>query len=285
MLPGMELAAYLDRIGLDGVPAADLAGLRRLHRAHLNHIPYENLDVQLGRPVDLDIERTYHKIIGRRRGGWCYEMNGLFGWALSEAGFDVTRMVGGVMASLAGEVAMGSHLVLRVQLEQPYLVDVGLGDGLREPIPILGGNHHQDDREFRLETLDEEGRWRFHNHEGRPPPDFDFRMEAADEARLEALCQTLQTEPTSLFVQNLICIRTVPGHGATHLIGRVLAKADAEKEILTDVDAFLDTLENHFGLRDPEFADLWPKLCARHEEMFGDRPASEINLGGPPGGS
>ena len=76
-----------------------------------------NLDVQLGRPADLDLQRIYRKIVGQRRGGWCYEMNGILGWALAEAGFEVTRMIGGVMASHVGKAAMGSHLVLRVQTD------------------------------------------------------------------------------------------------------------------------------------------------------------------------
>ncbi len=266
----MELDAYLKRIGFHEPLSVDLDGLRRLHRAHLHGITYENLDVQLGRAADLDVERIYRKIVVEGRGGWCYEMNGLFGWALGEAGFDVTRMVGGVMASLAGDFTMGSHLVLRVELGEPYLIDVGLGDGLIEPIPIREGTHHQDDRAFRLEALDEEGRWRFHNHEGCPPRDFDFRLEPADESRLALLCEKLRSEPNSLFVQNLMCIRMDPAGGTKHLAGRVLTLPGEEKRVLPDVDAFLDALDRHFELQDPEFASLWPKVCARHEELFGD---------------
>jgi N-hydroxyarylamine O-acetyltransferase len=271
----MELVAYLDRIGFEGPVTIDLDGLRALHRTHLHGVSYENLDVQLGRPADLDIERIYRKIVHERRGGWCYEMNGLFGWALAEAGFELTRMVGGVMASLAGDVTMGSHLVLRVQLDEPYLLDVGLGDGLLEPIPIREGTYHQGDRAFRLEALDEEGRWRFHNHEGCPPPNFDFRLEPADESRLALLCEKLRSDPSSHFVQNLMCIRTDPAGGTRHLVGRVLALPRKDKKILPNVDAFLDTLERHFDLRDPEFAALWPKVCARHEKIFGDQPPKE----------
>jgi len=270
----MNLAAYLDRIGLEGPVRPDLSGLRALHRAHLHGVSYENLDVQLGRVADLDLERIYRKIVDRGRGGWCYEMNGLLGWALAEAGFEVTRMVGGVMASVAGDDSMGSHLVLRVQLDQPYLVDVGLGDGLLDPIPIRAGTHRQDDRAFRLEALEEEGRWRFHNDEGRPPPNFDFWIEPADEGRLAAVCEKLRSEPTSLFVQNLICMRTEPVRGTKHLVGRVLALPGQEKEILPDADAFLETLEHHFGLTDPELVDLWPKVCARHEEMLATQPGA-----------
>ncbi len=69
--------------------------------------------------------------------------------------------------------------------------------------------------------------------------------------------------------------------GTKHMVGRVLALPRAEKQILTDVDAFLDALDRHFELRDPAFASLWPKVCARHQDRFGDRRAEEITLGGP----
>ena len=273
----MELGAYLDRICFEGPVVTDLAGLSALHRAHLSAVSYENFDVQLGRPVDLDIGRIYRKIVEGRRGGWCYEMNGILGWALAEAGFEVTRMVGGVMASHAGESAMGSHLALRVQLDEPYLVDVGLGDGLLEPIPIREGSYSQGDRVYRLEALEDEERWRFHNHEGCPPPDFDFGLEPADESRLASVCGRLSSDPSSLFMQHLLCMRMDPAAGAAkHLVGRVLALPGEEKEILPDVDAFLDALEVHFDLRDRAFAGLWPKLCARHREMFGEKSAAEI---------
>ena len=69
----LQLGAYLDRIGYDGALAPDLATLTALHRHHLLAIPYENLDVQLGRELTLDIDAIYEKIVRRRRGGWCYE--------------------------------------------------------------------------------------------------------------------------------------------------------------------------------------------------------------------
>ena len=74
--------------------ATDLATLKALHRAHLLAIPYENLDVQMGRRRTTSPAEAYEKIVGEKRGGWCYEMNGTFGWALKEAGFKVTRLAG-----------------------------------------------------------------------------------------------------------------------------------------------------------------------------------------------
>jgi N-hydroxyarylamine O-acetyltransferase len=75
-MDGMDLQAYFDRIGFAGPARPDLATLRAIHRAHLLAVPYENLDVQLGRPVTLDPAHAFDKIVRRRRGGWCYEMKG-----------------------------------------------------------------------------------------------------------------------------------------------------------------------------------------------------------------
>src|SRR4249920_904388 len=97
----MELSAYLERIGYSGPVAPDPATLKALHRAHLLAIPYENLDVQLRRTVTTDPAAAYDKIVRRGRGGWCYEMNGLFGAMLEAVGFDVMRMAGAANRELS----------------------------------------------------------------------------------------------------------------------------------------------------------------------------------------
>jgi N-hydroxyarylamine O-acetyltransferase len=109
----MNIEAYLARIGLRAPVEPNLAGLQALHRAHLPAIPYENLDVQLGRPVTIARPPIFDKIVTRRRGGWCYEMNALLGWALGELGFKVTHATGPVMREAAGEINAGNHLVRR----------------------------------------------------------------------------------------------------------------------------------------------------------------------------
>ncbi len=108
----MDIDAYLRRIGLDERPPANLSGLKALHAAHLRAIPYENLDVQFGRPVTIERPAIFEKIVGRHRGGWCYEMNGLFGWALDALGFKVTRATGAVMREMFGDPTLRNHLVL-----------------------------------------------------------------------------------------------------------------------------------------------------------------------------
>jgi N-hydroxyarylamine O-acetyltransferase len=105
----LKLDAYLDRIHFDGDVRADLACLRALHRAHQYAVPFENLDVQLRRASGLDPTAAYEKIVSRRRGGWCYEMNGIMEWALKQIGFDVVRMCAGVMREHHGDAQLGNQ--------------------------------------------------------------------------------------------------------------------------------------------------------------------------------
>jgi len=267
----MKLADYLTRIDYQGPVAPDLECLNAIHRQHLLHIPYENLDVQLERPLDLDTERIFEKIVRRGRGGWCYEMNGLLDWALREIGFDVTRMIGGVGRREQGDEVLGNHLVLSVELGDPYVTDVGLGNGLVEPIPLREDRFRQDHREFRLEPLGGD-LWRFHNSAGAIPADFDFIFAQADESLLAKSCESLQSDPESMFRQNLICQRLQPD-GIHLLLGRVLVfltEQGSEKTILNSAQELRESLSNVFGLDDPDAPDLWPGVVARHEALFGE---------------
>ena len=265
----MELSDYLARIDYQGQPAVTLECLNALHRQHLLHVPYENLDVQLGRPLDLEMERIFDKIVRRRRGGWCYEMNGLLGWALGEIGFDVMRMAGGVMRSQGGDSMLGNHLVLAVHLEQPYIADVGLGNGLIEPTPLRVGPISQEFRNCSLEQI-EDDYWRFHNFPGALPLDFDFRYVAADEALLAESCAQLQSDPDSKFMQNLICMRLHPD-GVRFLIGRMLftfSGPESKQKLLESAEELSRTLSEAFGLEDMPVDELWPRVVARHAELF-----------------
>jgi len=267
----MELKRYLDRIGFSGPARADLATLRALHQAHLLAIPYENLDVQLGNPVTIERPQIYEKIIGRRRGGWCYEMNGLFGWALAEIGFRVTRATGAVRRDLMGDVMVGNHLVLRVDLDEgTYLADVGFGDGSRDPIKVEAGPFRSHGFEFRL-SKEEGAWWRVHNHQLGGAQTFDFKLDPADESQLAERCHFLQTSEMSPFVQNAVCQRHTPT-GLTILRGRVLRRltqeAISEERLLADAEDFVSVLAEDFDLDVPRARTLWPKIVARHEAVL-----------------
>jgi N-hydroxyarylamine O-acetyltransferase len=265
----LELSAYLHRINFDGGVRPDLATLGAIHRAHQYAVPFENLDVQLRRPLVLDPEASYEKIVCRRRGGWCYEMNGVMEWALKEIGFDVMRVSAGVMRMQAGDAQLGNHLCLLVCLDQPYLVDVGFGGSLAEPLPLRASE--REDRPYRLGLSELDQRyWRFAEIAHGDAFSFDFRAAPADEALLAQKCRSLQTDPASPFIQNLVVQRRTAD---THLSlrGRVLAAihtTHVDKKLLNSEDELVATLRDKFDLDTPEAAILWPSICARHEALF-----------------
>ena len=263
----MDVASYLHRIAYAGPVRPDLATLTALHRAHLVAIPYENLDVQLGRPVTIERAPVFEKMVTNRRGGWCYEMNGLFGWALAELGFRVTRSAGAVMREASGDGAIGNHLVLKVTLEEGiYLADVGFGDGPLDPIRVAPGAFSSHGFDFALSQQDD-GWWRLHNHKSGSAASFDFNLAEADEALLAAKCRQLQTAEESTFVQNAVCQRHT-ANGLWILRGRVLRELTPlgyTDRLIVSADEYVSALDETFGLKLPEAASLWPKICARHE--------------------
>ena len=268
----MNLDAYLARIGYAGTPRADLETLRAIHRAHLLAIPYENLDVQLQRPGDVSVQHAFDKLVIRRRGGWCYEMNGLLGWALGEIGFKVTRMAGAVSRTERGEISHGNHLVLRVDLDQPYIADVGFGDGTIEPVALVAGPMTVAGYDFKLEQLDADW-WRFHNHALGGAPYFDFTQASASDAALNTTCQWLRSSPDSIFTQFPIVQRHTRD-GLVIILGRTLRRirpGERTQVLIESADAFIAVLTREFDLEVPEMHALWPAICAKHEELFGEK--------------
>lgn len=271
----MDVQAYLDRVGFTGTARPDLATLRALHRAHAFAISYENLDVQLGRPVTTDPAAAFEKIVRRGRGGWCYEMNGVLGAILDDIGFKVTRLAGGVMRSVRGDEAVGNHLVLLVDLpEGPWIADVGFGDGSRDPFPLQAGPIVSDGYGYALERIDADW-WRLNNHPAGAAPNFDFTLAAADPALLAAKCHELQTSPASVFVMTAIAQRHM-GDQIRLLRGRAFRRLtpDGRSDSLIDTaDEFVAVLSQEFELDLPEAAEIWPGIVARHDELFAPAPA------------
>ena len=266
----MDIDAYLDRIGLSRPLPPTLTTLAALHRAHLRAIPYENIDVQLGRAVTIERPAIFEKIVRGRRGGWCYEMNGLMGWALGELGFRVTRVAGAVMREAMGDGFIGNHLVLKVELEEGlYLADVGFGDGPLEPIRIAPGPFESAGFSFALTQIDETW-WRLHNHPLGGAKSFDFTLHPADESLLAGQCAQLQSAEWSPFVQNLVCQRHTQD-GLTVLRGRVVrmvTTAGHTDRVLNSADELVRFIDEAFDLKVPDVADLWPKICARHDKLL-----------------
>jgi N-hydroxyarylamine O-acetyltransferase len=153
----LNVSAYLDRINYAGSrePSADT--LRALHRAHMLSVPFENLDIHIGRPILCDEDAFLHKIINQRRGGFCYELNGAFAAILRALGFDVTLLSARVANPDGSYGHEFDHLALRVDLpaapRASWLADVGFGDSFLEPL-LLQPNveQSQSSRAYRLST-------------------------------------------------------------------------------------------------------------------------------------
>jgi len=276
----VKLGKYLERIGYRGEIGPTLDCLTAIHRCHAFAIPYENLDVQLGRPLDFDIERIFDKLVMRPRGGWCFETHILLEWALREIGFDVMQVAAGIHRDERGDDLFGDHTAILVRLDETYLADLGLGDGIRDPIPLIEGTYSQGALSFRLERL-EDGYWRFHSHAFAYPNNFDFRDEPADWVRIGRQNQRLQTDPASIFVSNFVCQIMKP-ESVTCLTGRVLREktVNGTTKQLISKDEFEDILYRVFGIHDEEASSIWPKVATRHEELFGEQKAEQIDFQG-----
>jgi len=152
----LDLPAYLKRVGHDGDPAPTAATLRALHRAHVTSIPFENLEIMLGRPIDLSLDAVQAKLVERPRGGYCYEHNRLFAAVLERLGYEVTALAARVTLG-AAKILPATHALLHVRPpdaspdEPAWLCDVGFGAGPLEPLRLVDGEEAvQDGWGFRL---------------------------------------------------------------------------------------------------------------------------------------
>lgn len=137
----MDVSAYRDRINYRGSTEPTIETLRALHRAHLLAVPFENLDIHLNRRIVLDEAALFEKIVVHRRGGFCYELNGLFAGLLRRLGFAVTIFSANVLHG--GIPAEIDHLTLLIQLEERWIADVGFGDSSRLPLRLdFDGEQH-----------------------------------------------------------------------------------------------------------------------------------------------
>jgi N-hydroxyarylamine O-acetyltransferase len=258
----MSVNSYLERIHYKGSVKPTVQTLYALHRQHLLTIPYENLDIHLGRRLELDQKHIFEKLVTQKRGGWCYEMNTLFAWALRKLGFEVTLLSGAVNRKREGDKAEGNHLVVLVRLEQPYLADVGFGD-LPEVVPLKEGSYTHDFLTVRLTKESE--RWTLHNHEYGGAKEFDFTLQSHQLSDFSAQCHRQQTSPESGFVKTTVC-QIFTHTGFATLRGAVLqtvTKEGVAKRTLDSEKEYGKVLREVFGLELPTH-DLYKKVWQRH---------------------
>lgn len=270
----MDIGSYLQRIDFIVDPKPDLDILTALHQAHLHSVPFENIDVQLGIPLTISVQDAYRKIVERGRGGWCYEQNGVFAWALSSLGFEVTRIAASVMREERGAVATANHLCLLVKIpgyDKNYLVDVGFGGSLMRPIMLCEGEYKHAPFSVSLKKTADLF-WRFSETLGDQCMTFDFTEQPAHEEQLASRSTYLQTDLSSNFVRNLVA-QSRRGESHYVLRGKIFTRRSPDgaetRETMSSAGELVDVLAKEFRLDVPEVATLWPQIVARHEELFG----------------
>ena len=272
----MELNQYLERIAYAGTLEPNLETLRAIHRAHLMAIPYENLDIHLGRNLSLEVRDAYQRIVLNHRGGWCFEMNGLLAWALSQMGFEVQLLSGSVNRTDLNGPSYGDHLVLLVTLEgRQYVADVGFGDGFLEPLPLKEGGMVQRGFEYRLERAQTSpDHWVMHNHPRGGATTYDFTLEPHRIEDFTARCAWLQTAPESGFVRTTVCQKPTDDGFITlrGLMLTTLTPHDQTSRVLENRADYETVLREHFGLELPQVGALWERVWARHLEWIGLSP-------------
>ena len=254
----MDIDAYLRRVGVAQTPATTLDGLAELSFAHLCTVPFENLDIAAGRPLSLAPEALFDKIVSRRRGGFCYELNGLFAQLLRGLGFEVTLLAGQTVDPADGTPGPErAHLVLRVDLDQPWLVDVGWGEAYRRPFAFRAGNEHTDPEiaSYRLEERD--GRWqvveRQADEANLKPADawrvaYRFDLEPHELPDFDATCRWQQTE-SPFFTHHRFCTLATPEGRRTLMDDRLILRTGGSRtERHVDEDEVPVLLQELFGV-------------------------------------
>jgi N-hydroxyarylamine O-acetyltransferase len=251
----MNVPAYLERIGYHGPLSPTAETLRRLHLAHLRSVPFENLSIHWGEPIVLDDEPLFEKVVTRRRGGFCYELNGLFAALLRALGFEVAMLSAGVFRS-AGEFSPDyDHMALRVTLEERWLADVGFGDSFREPLRLDERGEQMDaglayrveethDGRLILTRREEGGAWK---------PQYRFGLESHVYADYAGRCHFHQTSPQSHFTQNRVCSLATPD-GRVTLSGMKLITTrggERRERELVDEREYAEALRQIFGIVAP----------------------------------
>jgi len=246
----LDLDAYLKRIGYAATaPATDASTLRALHRAHAATIPFENLDIVLGRTIELDLDHVQGKLIRDRRGGYCFEHNLLFAAVLERLGFAVTRLAARVRPAGAGP---RTHMLLRVVADgDPWLADVGFGASLLEPLPMESTIARQGAWTYRLEDSGP-GEWLL---QSRHPDEWSqlyaFTLEAQRPIDYAVYNHYTATHPRSPFTGQVVALRTDPQ--IQHALrGRELTttRPDGTSESLQlTADEALGVLADLYGIR------------------------------------
>lgn len=248
----MKVDAYLRRIGVPvGQRRLDLSYLTELQYAHMLTVPFENLDVMLERRIDLDIEKFYHKIVEQRRGGFCYELNGLFFWLLKEMGYDCAILSGSVKSADGNWPPDFDHMLLLVRLDEAYIVDVGFGNSVRSPLPLSGVEKEDISGTYRILPNPNLAQSYFlqKKKEGVWDAEYAFTTTPRQLHQFAERCEFQQNSPQSTFRKKWLCSLATET-GRITLSGDELIITDGEKRTVQKIassDERQDVLKKYFG--------------------------------------
>lgn len=263
----MDIEAYLRRIEYEWPRDPSAATLRNLHRQHLFTVPFENLDIALGTPIQLDPEALFDKIVTRKRGGFCYELNGLFHALLIALGFRVEMLSARVRRQDGSFSPEFDHMLLKVSLEEPWFADVGFGDSFVDPLPLrsqapetatesTGGRSR-----FWVHSLN--GEWDLVRRDGDdlPIPQYRFTEIARHLNDFADMCHFHQTSPQSHFTQNHVCSKALQDGRVTISGMRLIVTRNGQRHesSLNDQDDLRERLRRHFGIEFGREVD-WSRL-------------------------
>ena len=254
----MDVESYLRRIEYDGPRQPSSATLRGLHRQHLFTVPFENLDIALKTPIWLDLALLYDKVVRRNRGGFCYELNGLFCELLIALGFRVRMLSARVRRDNGGFGPEFDHMLLRVDLEEPWLVDVGFGDSFVDPIVFRAGGADQvNGHRYLVSPFGEEWQLLREDDKGAVPL-YVFRDVPRQLNEYEEMSTFHQTSPESGFTKRWICSKATRDGRFTVANRRlIITAADRREEtVLSTDDEVRRCLRDHFGIEFDDTADL-----------------------------
>lgn len=253
--------AYLRRIGADRPSVANSDALRTLHLAHLLAVPFENLSVHLGEEVALDADALVAKLVDRRRGGFCYELNGAFGALLSALGFEVTPLQARVVGKDGRLGIPYDHMALRVRTAEgtTWLADVGFGTHTHYPLAFdQRGEQPDPGGVFRIEDADTDAAAASVEdatdgdllvlRNGEPQYLLDQRPRTLRD--FEAGAWYHRTSPASHFTQSLVCSRLTED-GRITLSGHTLTTTVGDERTLTELPtdaSVLEAYDQHFGI-------------------------------------
>ncbi|HYP26467.1 MAG TPA: arylamine N-acetyltransferase [Blastocatellia bacterium] len=247
----MDIKSYLRRINFEGPLSLDARTLRDLQVAHLLSVPFENLSIHAGEPIVIREELLFEKIVSKRRGGFCYELNGLFAALLRESGFKVSMLSAGVARPDGTFGPDFDHMTLLVELEDRWLADVGFGDSFREPL-LVDARHAQviGDRSYRIDAQGESLTLLESVRGGEWMPQYRFTLRPHQYSDYEGMCVYHQTSPDSHFTQRRVCSMATTGGRVTLSDRRLITTRGGERQEreLADEGEYVSALRDYFGI-------------------------------------